>query len=95
MKKTSYSLRTQISLSPQLRKLIDQQRAYSQESLSDYLRKAAILRMVAEEVEKKNLEQIAQAVIGKVSKSKSGWRKTKDITVWQRKKRAHEDKHRS
>lgn len=93
--KQTYSLRTQISLSPQLRNLINIQKIYMGESLSEYLRKAAILRMVAENIEKKDLNLVAEAVIGKVLKNKSGWKKIKDVPEWQRKERENEDKHRS
>ena len=95
MKKTTYPLRTQISLSLQLRNLIDAQRVTLGESLSEYLRKAAILRMIAEDIEKKDLDLVAGAVVGKVAKSKSGWKKVKNIVEWQKKERKHENKHRS
>ena len=93
--KQAYPLRTQISLSPQLRNLIDIQKVHMGESLSEYLRKAAILRMVAENIEKKDLNLVAEAIIGKVLKNKSGWKKIKDVSGWQRKERENEDKHRS
>lgn len=95
MKQSIYSWRTQISLSPQLRKIIDTQRILSGESLSKYLRKAAVLRLALEEVEKKKLELIAETVVGKAPKARGGWKKVKSAVVWQRKERRNEASHRS
>ncbi|MBL7078177.1 hypothetical protein ISS42_00775 [Candidatus Shapirobacteria bacterium] len=95
MKQSIYSQRTQISLSPQLRSLIEAERILTKESLSQYLRKAAVLRMVLDMVERSDLDLIAEAVIGSVSKSKSGWKKVADIKSWQRKQRKDENRHRS
>ena len=93
MKPAIHTNRTQISLSPTLLALIKSRGKQFQESLSEYLRKAALIRMAIEDTETNNLEFIAESVVGKVSKSKSGWKNVKDISKWQSQQRAHEDKH--
>lgn len=89
-----YPIRTQISLSPELKKLIEMRGAVLNEGLSEYLRRAAILRMAVEDVERNDLKLIAQTVVGSVPKSKSGWKNVKNIGEWQRKLRKNEDRHR-
>lgn len=93
MKKATYTKRTQISLSPELKQLIEIKGSILKESLSEYLRKSAILRMVLEDVEKKDLSLIAEAVVGKVRRKESGWKDIKDVSSWQRKIREDEDRH--
>ncbi|OGM26153.1 hypothetical protein A3D00_02930 [Candidatus Woesebacteria bacterium RIFCSPHIGHO2_02_FULL_38_9] len=95
MKQAIYPNRTQISLSPELKALIEARIALSQESFSEYLRKAAIIRMILEDVEKNELALIAKTIIGSIPKNKSGWKDIKDISKWQREERVNEDKHRS
>lgn len=46
-----YSLRTQISLSRSLRKLIDMERKIYGETLAEYLRRAVLLRLALESEE--------------------------------------------
>ena len=89
-----YPIRTQISLSPELRKLIEMRGAVLNEGLSEYLRRAAVLRMAVEDMERNDLKLIAQTVIGSVPKSKSGWKNVKNIGEWQRQLRKNEDRHR-
>lgn len=68
--------------------------AVKNESLSEYLRQAALLRMMLEDVERNDLKLIAKTVVGGVSKSKSGWKNIKNIGEWQRQLRKNEDQHR-
>ena len=89
-----YPIRTQISLSPELKKLIETRGAVLNEGLSEYLRRAAVLRMAVEDVERNDLKLIAQTVVGSIPKSKSGWKNVKNISEWQRKLRKDEDRHR-
>lgn len=89
-----YPVRTQISLSDDLKKLIAVRGNRLNESLSEYLRKAAIIRMALEDMETGDLKAVAQSVVGGVSRRDSGWRSTKDISAWQRQERRHEDQHR-
>lgn len=94
MKQAVHSNRTQISLSPQLKALIQSQGTLYGESLSEYLRKAALIRLSLEDSEKEELELIAEAVVGSVVKSKSGWKSIKDISKWQKQIRKNEEVHR-
>jgi len=90
-----YPTRTQISLSPDLKRLIEASGARLKESLSGYLRRAAILRMMLEDREKNDLEMVARTVVGSITKSKSGWSRIKNISSWQRQERRNEDRHRT
>ena len=95
MKTAIHTKRTQISLSPKLKTLIQNQGSLYGESLSEYLRKAALLRLALEESYQKELELVAKAVVGSVPKEKSGWSKVKNIGKWQREERKNEETHRS
>jgi len=95
MKTAIHTIRTQISLSPELKSLIAKEGENLKESLSQYLRRAAILRLALREVEDVNLENLSRMVVGSVKKSEGGWGKVKDISDWQRKERKGEDGHRS
>jgi len=90
-----YPTRTQISLSPELKQLIAARGVVAAESLSEYLRKAALVRMALEDMETDELKLVAKAVIGRVAKSKGGWGRVKNISGWQREVRRDEDRHRA
>jgi len=94
MKQAIYPNRTQISLPNDLKALIDAYAAKYGESVSEYLRKAALVRMVIDDADKKDLERIANAVVGTIPKNKSGWKNVKDLAKWQSNLRRDEDKHR-
>lgn len=86
---TNYSLRTQISLSPTLRGHIEAKRKIYGESLAEYIRKAAILRILAEEKERDERRKLAQTLTGSISKNKyKEWSTITKIIKWQRKLRA-------
>lgn len=89
-----YPIRTQISLSPGLKKLIGARGDRFNESLSEYLRKAALIRMALEDTEANDLKMIANSIVGSVSRQDSGWRNVKNISTWQRQERHDEDQHR-
>jgi len=57
-------IRTQISLTTVLKKLIEDKASLRGESLSEYLRKAAMLKILLEEDEKEELEKLTDMVIG-------------------------------
>lgn len=95
MKTITTPLRTQISLSPALKKLIIERGLARDESMSEYLRRAAIIRMALEENEANDLKLIADTIVGKVSPKDSGWNNVKNIVAWQQKNRKYEDIHRS
>lgn len=73
-------LRTQIYLPEELRKEIDKHRA-SDESLSEYLRKAAEEKLVKDKKQKVNLKKLAKDVTSGVKVS--GWEGI-DVINWQR-----------
>jgi hypothetical protein len=95
MNRAVYPIRTQISLSPQLKRLIKIRGGGLDESLSEYLRKAAILRMALEDIDRNDLRRVAMTVIGGVSKQKGGWSREKSVSSWQSRVRRDEDEHRS
>lgn len=94
MKTATTPIRTQISLSPALKQLIEAKEAVTGESLSKYLRKAALIRMLLEETERDDLKLVADAVVGTVRLQNSGWKDEQDIAAWQRRERKNEDRHR-
>ena len=84
-KDSRYSLRTQISLSPNLRRLIEQKRAPLGESLSEYIRKAIAIRARNEESTEEVRMKAIKAFIGSGSKkSYPHWNTDKKIRNWQR-----------
>lgn len=95
MKHILYPNRTQISLSDDIKHRIEQRATLNNESLSEYIRKSALIRMALEDTEKNALKLVANAVIGKVQKQNSGWATTTNIADWQRKERISENDHRS
>ena len=95
MKQAIYPKRTQISLSVELKNLIQARGLILKESLSEYLRKAALIRMALEDVERKDLHLIAKSVVGSVDRKKSGWHDVKSASSWQRGIRRDENSHRS
>ncbi|MBP9818256.1 hypothetical protein KBC75_05950 [Candidatus Shapirobacteria bacterium] len=94
MKTASYPNRTQISLSPEMKRVIEEEGVRLGEGLSEYLRKAALMRMAVEYDRKNDLKTIANLIVGSVPASKSGW-KGVNLIKWQRSERRGEDEHRS
>lgn len=94
MKTATTPVRTQISLSSGLKKLIEAKEAVTGEGLSAYLRKAALIRMMLEETERDDLKRVADAVVGAITPQRSGWKNEQDIAAWQRNERQYEDRHR-
>ena len=86
---TNYSLRTQISLSSTLRGYIEVKRKIYGESLAEYMRKAAILRILTEEKEHDERRKLAQTLTGSISKNKyKDWSSITKIVKWQSKLRS-------
>lgn len=76
-------IRAQIMLTVALKRSIEAKRRLTGETLSEYLRKAAWLRILTEEEEKKELKQLANALIGSVSlKNHPEWRTKKKLQGW-------------
>lgn len=77
------TVRTQISLTPLLKQAIEAKKRLTGESVSAYLRKAAVLRLLVEEEEKGELERLAENLIGSVSSGKhKEWRTKKKLQSW-------------
>lgn len=82
---TTGSLRTQILLPPNLRQMIDLDRKQKEESLSEYLRKAARSRLQKNKRDYTNLKNLAQKLIGALDLSKyPEWSSRKKVNLWQR-----------
>lgn len=81
---TYSTIRTQISLTPTIKKAIEAKKRLTGESLSAYLRKAAWMRISAEEEEKKELKVLAQNFIGagRWDKNHPCWRSQKAVNRW-------------
>ena len=81
----TYSERTQISLSPTLRKVVEKKRAATGESLSEYIRGALKIRVNAEESEYKDRMSAVKAFVGAgKGKKHKYWNTDKKIENWQR-----------
>ena len=77
------SVRTQITLTEQLKILVEGIAQEKGESLSEYLRKAAIIRLLVEETEKENLVDLAKKVIGSINlDSHPEWKSRSSIQRW-------------
>lgn len=84
----NYSVRTQISLSPSLKRLIDAKRRLWGESLAEYLRKAAALRMLSEAEEKEEIKRMIKMTKGCIPKGKyPDLDRLSEIVRWQKKER--------
>ena len=76
-------IRTQITLTPLLKKAIEAKSRLTGESLSAYLRQAAAIRITAEEIEKNELELLAKNIVGCVkSKAHPEWQSKKKLEKW-------------
>lgn len=85
---TSTTIRTQISLTPEIKRAIEAKKRLTGESISEYLRKAALIRLMAEEEEDKDLKRLTQALIGSVSlKNHPEWNTKRKVQKWLQKLR--------
>ena len=76
-------VRTQITLTENLKKLIEERTILKNESLSGYLRRAALLLLFLEEKEKQDLEDLANIVIGSVDTKKNPhWSSVSKVRKW-------------
>jgi len=77
------SVRTQITLTEQLKILVEGIAQEKGESLSEYLRKAAIVRLLVEETEKENLVNLAKRVMGSLNlDNHPEWKDKNSIQKW-------------
>ncbi len=77
------SVRTQITLTLALKKMIEEKAKKDNKSLSEYLRQAAVLSLVLEKKREDDLNQLAKRVIGSVDLSSNpNWRSRKKMDKW-------------
>lgn len=90
LKDKDTSIRTQISLTRAIKRAIEAKGRLLGESLSEYLRKAAVIRLFAEEEEKKELEMLARNFVGagKNKKSNPRWKNHAAVEKWRKKIRS-------
>ena len=80
------SVRTQITLTEQLKILVEGMAQEKGESLSEYLRKAAMVRLLVEEDKKQDLEKIALRAVRSLDlKKHPEWNTQKKVYRWARK----------
>lgn len=87
---TDTSIRTQISLTRAIKRAIEAKGKLLGESLSEYLRKAAVIRIMAEEEEERELLMAANNFIGssKWKNSHPNWKNKVAVSAWQKKIRS-------
>lgn len=77
------TVRTQITLTSTLKRLIEKQIGLKGESLSEYLRRAAIIRLILDQDEKEDLKTLADKVIGSVKlKDHPEWTSKNKLQKW-------------
>lgn len=81
------NIRTQISLTRAIKKAIEIKARLLGESLSEYLRKAALIRLASEEEEEKELKTLARNFVGGSSwvKNHTNWATKKSAKPWSKK----------
>lgn len=80
------TIRTQISLTPEIKRAIEAKRRITGESLSAYLRKAALIRLAAEGDESRELSLLAKTFVGGSAwrKNHPYWKNKQAVLKWQR-----------
>lgn len=80
------SVRTQITLTKKLKKIVEDMASERGESLSEFLRKAAMIRVLVEDQGKEDLGRVAKRVIGSIDLKKHPvWKSKSGIYKWSRK----------
>lgn len=81
-----YPVRTQITLTNQIKRVVEDAASGIGESLSEYLRKAALIRVMLEKNEEKDRKKLALRVVGSLKDTKNpNWKDAKSIYKWSRK----------
>lgn len=81
-------IRAQVVLTAGLKRLVEAKKRLTGETLSEYLRKAVLWRLLAEDEEEQELTKLARLVVGSVSlKNHPEWRTKKKIGGWLKKLR--------
>ena len=80
------TVRTQITLTKKIKSLVEEHAKAQNESLSEYLRKAALIRWLVEHNEREERKKIAQEVLGSIDISQHPeWSTKERIYHWSRK----------
>lgn len=81
------NIRTQISLTRTIKKAIEVKARLFGESLSAYLRKAALIRLAMEEEEEKELKTLARNFVGGSpwNRKHANWATRKSVKEWNKK----------
>lgn len=83
--KNDKSVRTQITLTENLRALVTEMASERGESLSEYLRRAAIIKILLDKQEKEDLGKVASSLIGSIKSSDHPeWETTEKVHKWVR-----------
>ncbi len=89
LSKNDKAVRTQITLTDQLKYHVEQMASQRGESLSEYLRKAAIIRLLLEKQEQEDLKKLANRVVGSIKiNNHPNWNSKEEIYRWSRKIRS-------
>jgi len=76
-------IRTQIILTAHLKRLIEARRRITGETISEYIRRSALLRLLSEEEEEKELDRLANFLVGSVSlKKHPEWKSKERVKKW-------------
>ena len=82
------AVRTQITLTKTIKRLVENHARTQGESLSEYLRKAALIRLLVENKNKKDLKKLANRMIGSVNlNNHPEWKNEKELQKWLKKLR--------
>lgn len=77
------TVRTQITLTANLKKLIEEKALIKGQSLSAYLRQAALISLIIEQDNKENRKKLADLVIGSVNlKKHTEWNTAEKVRRW-------------
>lgn len=80
------TVRTQITLTRNIKKIVEETANQVGESLSEYLRKAAVIRLLVEQKMSDDRDVLAKMVIGSTKNiNNPAWKNKKEIYKWSRK----------
>lgn len=83
MDQNDKTIRTQITLTAGLKKLIEDSAKKKRQSLSEYLRRAALLNLLIDRGEEEDLDKLADRVVGSVNlKNHPKWKNKQSINKW-------------
>ena len=83
------NVRTQISITRAIKRAVEAKGRLLGESLSEYLRKAAVIRLLSEEEEERELATLARNFVGagKWKKAHRNWKNKAAVEKWRQKVR--------